>query len=177
MVQLFLIKFSPTVYAVDRLEQTAGAMTALLEPAHEFVSLVAKTDTDEHEHCEGRVPEPGVAVVPVVRSLHRLRQRHGGGRNQRSGGVVDHEFEGEGRSVHYFAPTATVGALGDPPPPVVQRTLQQLLTLTSPGCLPGLLTFVEPVEDEGSALALLQLESRYSATVRAFFKWHHAGEI
>src|SRR5215208_3771879 len=137
VVQLFFAKLGPAIYAVDRLEQTARAMTVLLEPVHKFVRLVPKADANEHEHREGRVPEPGVAVVPVVRSLHSLRQPHGGSRNQRSGGVVDHEFESECRSVDYFAPTATVGALGDPPPPVVQRTLQQLVTLSSLGRLPS----------------------------------------
>src|SRR5215216_2235700 len=136
VVQLFFAKLGPAIYAEDRLEQTARAMTALSEPVHKFVRLVPKADTDEHEHGEGRVPEPGVAVVPVVRSPQSLRQPHGGGRDQRSGGIVDHEFEGEGRSVHYLAPTAIVVALGDPPPPVLQRTLQQLFTLSSLGSLP-----------------------------------------
>src|SRR5215218_5931794 len=91
--------------------------------------------------------------------------------------MVDHEFEGEGRSLDYFAPTATVGALGDPPPPVGKRTLQQLFTLSSLGCLPRLLVFVEFVEDETGALALLQLESRHSATVWARSEWHHPAKF
>src|SRR5215212_172181 len=87
--KLFLAKLSPAVYAVDRLEQTAGATAALLEPAHKFMRLVPKADTGEDEHSEGCIPEPGVAIVPVVSSFHCVRQSHGGSRNQCSGGVVD----------------------------------------------------------------------------------------
>src|SRR5215203_6782644 len=176
VVQLFFAKLGPAIYAEDRLEQTARAMTAHLEPVHKFVRLVPKADTDEHEHREGRVPEQGVAVVPVVRSLHSLRQRHGGGRNQSSGGMVDHEFEGEGRPVHYFPPTATIGAPGDPPPPVVQCTLQQLFTLSSLERLHRLFAFSEQVEDETSTLALLQFKSRDSAMGRTLFEWHRASK-
>src|SRR5215212_4456772 len=136
-------------------------MTALSEPAHEFLCLV---------------PEPGVTVVPVVYSLHSLRQRHGGGRNQCSGGMVDHEFEGEGRPVHYFPPASTIGALGDPLPPVVQRTLQQPLTLSSLWRLPRLLAFAEHAEDETSTLALFQLKSRESTMALALSERHRASK-
>src|SRR5215204_2963566 len=89
VLKLFLAKLGPAVYAVDRLEQTTGAMTALLEPAHEFVRLFLEAYAGEDEHGEGRVPEPGVAMIPVVSHFHSVRQPHGRCCDQCSGGIVD----------------------------------------------------------------------------------------
>ena len=68
-------------------------------------------------HRERRVPDPGVAVVPVPLAADLLRQGRGRGRDQRAGRGVGHQLQRDRRALHHLPPPARVRGAGQPGPP------------------------------------------------------------
>src|SRR5918994_2517407 len=165
------------VYAIERLEKAARASAALLEPAHERVRLVFEADPEKDEHRKGCIPQPGVAVIPILCSPYGLRQPHGRRGHQCAGWLEGQKLESQRGAVHHVPPPPTVSALRDPPPPVVQRLLQKILTLGPLQGFPRPLAFLELLQDKTGALARLQLEPPANAPARPFFERHLAGEV
>ena len=72
---------------------------------------------------EGRVPQPGIAVVPVAVAPDGLGER---GRRRRADGaarLVGEGLQGDERAHDQVAPAAVVGAASDPVVPVVPRVV------------------------------------------------------
>src|SRR5260370_20995209 len=97
--------------------------------AHELFGLLGESETQEGIDSECRIPDPGVAVVPVTSAANDFRQAARGRCNDRASGFVRQQFESEGGTVNYFAPPAGVPGMGEPSLPKCNGSAEQLLGL------------------------------------------------
>ena len=113
------------VDAVHDLERPVAVGLEVGEELHELVGLPVEVQEVEGLKREGRVPDPGVAVVPVALSAGRLGQRGGGCRHRRAGRHVGEALDRERGALDRVAP-AVVGEPGaaQPAPPVAGRRRQ-----------------------------------------------------
>jgi hypothetical protein len=85
---------------------------------HEIGRLVVEAEGVEGPEGEGRVADPGIAVIPVALAARSLGQRGGEGGEKGAGGGVGESLEGEGGTLQVAAP-GVVGeaACREPAPP------------------------------------------------------------
>ena len=119
---------APAVDAVHDLQPAVVHGLELGHELHELVGLPVQVQVVEGLEGEGRVPHPGVAVVPVALAVGRLRQRGGQGGHGRPGGHVGQALDGQGRALDRLAP-AVVGHAGavEPLAPVADGRRQPRL--------------------------------------------------
>src|SRR5262249_15688394 len=94
------------------------------DPPHEGRGLFGQTETHEAVEGEGRIPDPGVAVVPVPYSADVLRKAEGGRGDDRAVLLGREQLQRERGAVDHLAPAAPIRAAGDPAPPEVHRILE-----------------------------------------------------
>src|SRR3954469_9165244 len=83
------------------------------------MGLVHVTESHESANGERGVAQPAEPVVPVERTADMLGQRGGRRRDDRTGGSVDHEPEGERASNHHLSTgTVIAGSSGPVLPPM-----------------------------------------------------------
>src|SRR5215211_7606430 len=147
------------IYAVERLQEAVFVLMATVsQPTHKVPRLVLEADVDQGVERQRRVPEPGVAVVPVALSPDLLRQTHRRGGDERARRIVDHELEDKGRSVDYLPPPPLIGAVCEPTPPVSHGAVQQLLEPDVREYLSRSLPFFEMCQYERRPSALAERE-------------------
>src|SRR5262249_37585701 len=73
---------------------------------------------------EGRVPDPGVAIVPVAPTADVLWQAEGGRGDDRAVLRGGEQLQRERGAVDHLAPAALIRAARDPPPPEVDGLLE-----------------------------------------------------
>ncbi len=74
------------------------------DEAHEVARLAVEAEGVQCPEAEGRVADPAEAVVPVALAPRRLRQRGGGGGDDRAGRRVGEALEDEGRALQVDPP-------------------------------------------------------------------------
>ncbi|RAO23916.1 hypothetical protein ONO23_06272 [Micromonospora noduli] len=109
-------------------------------------------------HGEGRVPDPGVAVVPVPLPADLLGQPRGGRGDQGAGRCVRHQLEGHRRPLDHLAPAALVPGTAHPPPPVVAGLGEQIARLVGAECSRRVRT--GSLQDHPADVAGMQRERR-----------------
>ena len=162
--QLELGEVAGAVEAVDDLELRVGGIglaAALLEPVVEGDGLVVEAQALEGEGGEGRVAQPGVAVVPVAPAADRLRQARGGRGDHGPGRRVGAELERDGRALDHLAPAPVVAHAGHPAAPVAVGLLQA----ARDGVVRPALPAAARLQDEPGPLAGRQGEARRSGAV------------
>ena len=108
---------------------------------------------------ERRVPDPGVAVVPVAGPARCLGQRGGGSRHDGPGGGVAEALEGQGAALDVAAPRVIgEGGRRQPIPPVGHGVVQLRLGLLHRGGRPA-----SPGQGHEGALALIQVGAAVAA--------------
>jgi hypothetical protein len=149
-------------------QRPLGQVTLAADPVHHLQLLVAGHLGDEVQEVvrlpveaegveapqrEGRVPDPGVAVVPVPLPAGRLRQGGGGGRHHRAGRRVGQPLQRQGGTLQVGAPRMIRKvAAGKPVLPVVRRPDEALV-----GIIEGARGHGHPPRQRDEpALALLQ---------------------
>ena len=96
---------------------------------HKAVGLVGKANPQQRVQSKGRIPNPGIAVIPVPFPAQLLRQATGGRRHNRPGRFVGQQLQHQRRALHHLPPAPLVGTLLQPPPPVGHRLLKQRVPL------------------------------------------------
>ena len=127
--------FRPSMpYMICRLEVAAPAGHRLEHEGEVLEGLPVEAQAVERAQHEGRVPDPGVAVVPVAGPARRLGQRGGGRRHDGAGGGVAQTLERQRAALHVAAP-GMVGerAVGQPVPPVGDGVVELGLRLVQVG--------------------------------------------
>ena len=84
------------------------------------VGLLGEADAHEAVQREGRVAQPGVAVVPVARAADVLGQAAGRRRDDGAGRLVGEQLEHQRRARDDLAPAPAVGAAAHPAAPVAR---------------------------------------------------------
>src|SRR5215217_8998301 len=99
MIQDLLRQILAPVYPVHELERSVGfgSLAARPQPVYEPFCLFCESDAQEPVEGECRIPEPGVAVVPVALSTEVLRQTHGGGCHYSSCRLESEQLQGQGK--------------------------------------------------------------------------------
>ncbi len=99
------------VHDPQRAVAVAAAMLdqAVPDPDTEGRCLLRVAQPEQRVYRERRVPDPGVAVVPVALAAGLLWQPGGGRRHQRPGRGVGHQLERYRRAGHHLAPAPGVG--------------------------------------------------------------------
>ena len=110
----------------------APVLYAVTQPAGEGGRLLPEAQAEQGVHGEGRVPDPGVAVVPVAFAADLLGQPGRRCGHQAAGRGVGHELEGDGGAVNRLAPAAEVGGLRHPGLPEAHGLVEELLDLGHP---------------------------------------------
>src|SRR5829696_2737647 len=128
VLQGLLGEVAPPIYAVHELQRAVWSRlaAAVLEPAHERLSLLGEPDAQETVEGEGGVTDPRVTVTPVALPSYTLRQAGRGGRNDRPGRLVSEKLQHEGRAVNHLAPAARIRALREPVAPIVHGLHEKL---------------------------------------------------
>ena len=93
-------------------------MAACFKPVHELFRLFREPDAQEGIDGKGRITDPRVPIIPIAFSADAFRKaarRRGDDRSRRLKGE---QFEGQGRALHHFAPSTSIGTPGKPLPPV-----------------------------------------------------------
>ena len=100
------------------------------EEIKEVIRLPVKAQRVQPPEHEGRIAQPGVAVVIIAFSARRLRQRRGRRRQQGAGGRVDQPLERQRRPLQVLAPRV-IGeiAAGEPLVPEIRRAPQPLVSV------------------------------------------------
>ncbi len=88
------------------------------QPAHERLGLLGEAEPQQRVEREGRVADPGVAVVPVALAAELLRQARRRRGDDRARRAVREQLERERRPVHHLAPAPLVAGVREPPAPV-----------------------------------------------------------
>ncbi len=116
------------VDGVHDLQRTVRAelLAACHHPAHECGGLAGVTEPHQPVEREGRIADPGVAVVPVARAADVLGQAERGRRHDRAVFSGREQLERQCGAVHYLAPAVLVGAAADPGAPEIDRFLEGL---------------------------------------------------
>ena len=106
--------------AVHDLQLVVGLRGDVADEIEEVVGLLVEAQRVEAPEHEGRVADPGVAVVPVSLAAGRLGQRRGRRRDHRAGRRVGQPLEGQRAALQVGAPRV-VGelAVAEPLVPVV----------------------------------------------------------
>ena len=107
--------------AVHDLEIAWPARAGPLEPGLELVGLVLEAEREERDEGQRRVPDPGVAVVPVARSADRLRERGRRRGDESTARRVGERLQRERRATDGGAALAFVPAATHPCPPEGDR--------------------------------------------------------
>ncbi len=127
--QRLLVQLALTAHAVHHLQVVAVA-TAVGHEVEEVVGLPVEAQRVQPPQREGRVPDPGVAVVPVALALRGLRQRGGRRRQQRTGRGVGQALQGQRAALQVAAPRVVREvAQRDPLPPVLGGAAHPLVGL------------------------------------------------
>src|SRR5215212_1661157 len=128
MLQSLLGEVAPPIYAVHELQRAVRLrlVAAVLEPAHERLSLLGEPDAQETVEGEGGVTDPGVTVIPVALPSYTLRQAGSRGRNDRPGRLVSEKLQHQGRAVNHLAPAARIRALREPVAPILHGLHEKL---------------------------------------------------
>ena len=110
------------VHPVHDAQRAAAVASAVLDqpvpdPDAEGRRLFQVAQSQQRVHRERRVPDPGVAVVPVALAPDLLREPGGRRGDQRPGRRVRHQLERHRRAGHHFPPAPGVGGLAEPGPP------------------------------------------------------------
>ena len=84
--------------------QLGVALADRLDEAHEVGRLVVEPEHVQAPEREGRVADPGVAVVPVALAAGRLRQRRRQRGDHAAGRRVDQPLQGQRRALQLRAP-------------------------------------------------------------------------
>ena len=116
--QLVAGRLGEVTAPVDPVHDLQGAVVVGLEVGdelHELVGLPVEPQEVQRLQGEGRVPHPGVAVVPVALATRRLGQRRGQRRDRRAGRHVGQALDGQRRALDRLAP-AVVGQPGSAQP-------------------------------------------------------------
>ena len=126
VAQLYLGQIIAAVNAVHDV-QLQGLVAALpypaTQPAHKAIGLIDKAQAHKGINREGRIANPGIAVIPVTLAPRGFRQAKGGGRNDRALLARGQQLEGQGRAVDHFPPASAIDRLCDPLPPELQGAL------------------------------------------------------
>ena len=94
----------------------AGILLADLDDeAHEVARLLVEAERVQGPEAEGRVADPTVTVVPVAFAAGRLRQRCGGGGQERAARCVGQPLQHQGGTLQVDAP-GMVGEFARPQP-------------------------------------------------------------
>ena len=111
-----------TVDPVHDLECAVLVRLELADELHELVGLPVQVQVMKGLEGEGRVPDPGEAVIPISLPSRRLRQRGRQGRHRRARGHVGEPLDRERRAVDRFSEAVVRhSGLGDPRAPVAGR--------------------------------------------------------
>src|SRR5262245_16942572 len=113
MLERFLRQFVAAVNAVHELQRPNACPLngTLLQPSHELLCLVLESEPHKSIPRETRIPDPGVAVIPVGHAADLLRETAGWRRDNGSGRCERHELENHGRAVHDLTPAPCIAAL------------------------------------------------------------------
>ena len=98
------------VDAVHDLQRAVGVGLEVGDELHELVGLPVEVQPVQRLQREGRVADPGVAVVPVALAARRLGQRGGERGDRRAGRHVREALDRERRALDRLAPAV----VGDP---------------------------------------------------------------
>src|SRR6516162_560897 len=100
----------PPVDSIHDLQRPAGTwlFAERSQKAHELLGFFGQTEAQEGVHRECRIPDPGVAVIPVALAANSLRQAARGRGDNRAGRLVGQQLQGEGGTVHHFSPAASI---------------------------------------------------------------------
>ena len=163
MIQRLLRQGVPAVDAIHDLQGPVRFQlpTPCFDPIHELCGLVGEPDAKQPVEGEGRVPNPGVAVVPIAFPADALREAAGRRGHDGAGRLEGQHFEGQGRTIDHLPPPAGVGALGEPAPPELDGFFKQLEAFLrgtgSHAALPGF----QGLKDEHDRLPFLEGQVRH----------------
>src|SRR5262249_38680630 len=124
---------------------------------------------------ECRIPDPGVAVIPVALAANALRQAACGRRDNRAGRLVGQQLQREGGTVHHFSPAASISGLADPSLPKFDGSAEQILGFLSRRRNSTSKLWRQVTEHENSGLPLAQSELRDDGAVD-LLKWLLGGK-
>ena len=100
VIEFELLEFVSPVDAVHDLQRPRIGrvllQSAFLEERHELAGLLHESKLEEREEREGRVANPGVAVVPVTATTNRFRERHRRRSDNRTGRPIAEQFQDQG---------------------------------------------------------------------------------
>ena len=92
-------------YMICRSQSPEGAAGDRLENEGEVLQrLPPESQTVQRTKHERRVPDPGIAIVPVAGPARRFGQRGGRRRHDRAGGRVAQTLQGQGAALDVAAP-------------------------------------------------------------------------
>src|SRR5262249_45483905 len=97
----------------------------------ELFGFFGQAEAQEGVDRKCRIPDPGVAVVPVALAANALRQAACGRRDNRTGRLVGQQLQGEGGTVHHFSPAAGISTLANPSLPKFNGSAEQILGFLS----------------------------------------------
>src|SRR6516164_5392855 len=133
VVERLLGKLGAAVEAIHELQRADAAavrlLPAVLEPASKARRLLGEADAQERVKREGRITDPGIAIVPVPLAADVLGQAARRRRHYRSRRLERQELERDGGPLDDFSPAAHVSAPGQPPPPVGHGVAEEILRL------------------------------------------------
>src|SRR6266545_2882333 len=161
MAERLLGELATSVDAVHRLKRIAGHVhpfpEAVREPVHESPCFLREPEPKKSVEGEGRVPNPGVAVVPVALPADLLREarRRSGDDGPRR--LVGEQLQRQSRPMHHLAPAPAVAGLGQPAAPVIDRPFVRFAGLPF-GVLARYIVACYLLKNERDALAGLQSE-------------------
>src|SRR5215471_6696690 len=101
-------------------------MTAGFYPVHELAGLFSEPYPQQPVHSKRRVPDPGVAVIPVALTADAFGQTASRGSHNCTGGLIGEELQCQCGALDHFAPAPSVGALREPASPKIDRVLEEL---------------------------------------------------
>src|SRR5262249_13739328 len=158
MVEGFLRQGVAAIDAVHELQRAPARPLdrPLLQPSHELLGLVHEAEPHQPIQRERRIPDPGVAVIPVAHATDLLRETAGGCRDHGPGRREGQELEHHGRAVHEFTPAPGMAEGSQPLPPVVQGFGQEGLPRQARFQEGPVMSILQVLQDKRGALARLQ---------------------
>jgi hypothetical protein len=131
MVQDFFGQLSASVDTIHNLNGPVGIQVvgAILNPPHETGGLICEPNAEQRVQSEGGVANPRVPVVPVALAAHFFGKTARGSRDNCSRWFESQQFQRQRGALYHFPPPALVGGFGEPSPPILYSSLEQIIGL------------------------------------------------
>ncbi len=158
VVERRLRQVAPPVDPVHDLQPAVVVRLDVGDELHELVGLPVEVQVVERLQRERRVPDPGVAVVPVPLSARRLREGRGERRHRRAGRHVRQPLDRQSRALDRVAPAVVGDARSvQPGTPEARRRREPLVGFVDVG---GDRELLGPRESAVDSLAGLERVTR-----------------